>query len=516
MAQIIEQLKKIWGNLTVWQKGTVAGVSVAALVSILALVIVVRNPNMEPLYNNLEPQDAAAVLAVLKDQNVDYQLANEGKTILVPREDVYQLRLDMAGQVDFKGIVGFESFNETRFGETDTDKRVRFLVALQGELTRTVEELDEVDKAKVHIALPQPSLFIREQREPTASVLLRLKPYASLKPEQVRSVMAFVSHSVEGLKTQNVTIMDVNGNLLSEGIADEGSSGQLSRISVSQLALKQEYERNLSSSIQSMLERMRGSGKVVVRASIAMDFDQIETISETYGNSVLVSETMKEESSTGTTEPTGGNPADANMGGPSYGSTGTEGVNEYQLTERTRNYEVDRTVETKVAAPGKITNVSVSVLIDGADISADEEQKISEAVSRAAGIDAARGDQVAVAAIPFNFEDQQKLEQQMAAAERSAQMREYIRMGVYVLGAFLLAGLVISLLKNMNRLKRYITQPPGSSRTQVAAAVAEINLNEAVSPEVAEKKMLRAQVEKLALNNSEEVAKVLKTWMAEE
>lgn len=220
--QITEQMKKIWSNLTAWQKGTLLGVTTVALVGIFILITIARQPSMEPLYNNLDPQDAGAVLAKLKEQNIDYQLVNEGKTILVPGKDVYQLRLDMAGQIDFKGIVGFESFNETRFGETDTDKRVRFLVALQGELTRTVEELDEVEKAKVHIALPQPSLFLREQKEPTASVLLRLKPYARLKPEQVKSIMAFVSNSVEGLKTQNVTIMDVNGNLLSEGVAEEG------------------------------------------------------------------------------------------------------------------------------------------------------------------------------------------------------------------------------------------------------------------------------------------------------
>lgn len=514
-AQITEQIKRIWSNFTTWQKVTLAGVGIAALAGIFTLVIMAGNPRMEPLYDNLDPRDAGAVVARLQEQNIDYQLANEGKTILVPAKDVYQLRLDMAGQIDFQGIVGFESFNETRFGETDTDKRVRFLVALQGELTRTVEELDEVEKAKVHIALPQPSLFIRDQKEPTASVLLRLKPYATLKPEQVKSVMSFVSHSVEGLKPQNVTIMDVNGNLLSEGVADEGNSLTSPRISVSQLALKQEYEKNLSASVQSMLERTRGPGKAVVRANVSMDFDQVETVSETYGDPVLRSEQLKEESSSGTDTPSGGNPADSNMGGPSYGSVTGSGTSEYQLTERTRNYEVDKTVQTKVVAPGKVTRVSLSVLIDG-EISAEEQEKISEAVSSAAGIDLSRGDQVAVVAIPFNFEEQQKLEQQMAAAERSARIRQYIEMGAYALAALLAAGIFILILKNRSRILAYFRQPAIAGIDQTAAAMGETSLNSAFSQEVTEKKMLRSQVEKLVQNNPEEVAKVLKTWMAEE
>jgi flagellar M-ring protein FliF len=134
--------------------------------------------------------------------------------------------------------------------------------------------------------------------------------------------MSFVSHSVEGLKTSNVTIMDVNGNLLSQGIAEEGAA-TTSSISVTQIALKQKYEQDLARSIQSMLEQMRGPGKAVVRVNVTMDFDKVETYSEQYGNSVLSSEQVKEENSTGTTTTSGENPADSNMGGTSYGETGS-------------------------------------------------------------------------------------------------------------------------------------------------------------------------------------------------
>lgn len=210
-AQLPEQLNKIWQKFTKVQKATILVTIVLFLMIILGLVFL-KQPKMEVLYSGLSPENASALTAKLKESKIPYQLVDEGKTILVRAEDKYQLRLDMAGEVNLKGVVGFESFNETRFGETDTDKRVKYLIALQGELTRTIENLSAVESAKVHIVLPEKSLFVRDEKDTTASVLLRLKPYASLEPEQVKSIMAFVSHSVEGLKSENVTVMDVHGN----------------------------------------------------------------------------------------------------------------------------------------------------------------------------------------------------------------------------------------------------------------------------------------------------------------
>ncbi|MCR4440978.1 MAG: flagellar basal-body MS-ring/collar protein FliF [Peptococcaceae bacterium] len=511
--QFIEQAKKIWSNFTVWQKVTLAGIVLAAFTGVVALLFF-SQPEMEPLYTNLDPRDASAITAKLKELKVDFQLADEGRTILVASKDKYQLRLDMAGQINLQGVVGFESFNETRFGETDTDKRVRFLVALQGELTRTIEELDEVEKAKVHIALPAPSLFVKDEKEPTASVLLRLKPYAQLKPEQIKSIMAFVSHSVEGLKAENVTIMDVNGNLLSEEIAESGTA-KTPKISLDQLALKRQYEQELARSIQTMLERMQGAGKAVVRASVSMDFDQVETRSEKYSDPVLVSEQLKEETSKGTSGTGGENPADANMSGPSYGSAGSSGTTEHQLTERIRNYEVGKTVETKITAPGKVTRISVSVLIDG-DITDQDQEKISEAVSSAAGLDKNRGDQVAIVAMPFNTAEADKLTAQMAAAEKDAKRWEYIKLALMALGGLLLLGLAVYAIRGFGTL---VKQTGLSASTQAAATVPaapSVDLSMPLTGEAAEKKNLRKQVEQIVQSNPEDVAKVVKTWLAEE
>lgn len=513
MTELIEQMKKIWSGFLPWQKVTVVGVSILALVSIVYFILLGQDPLMEPLYTNLDPKDASAIVANLNEQNVTYRLTDEGRTILVPSGEKYQLRLDMAGKVNLDGIVGFETFNETRFGETDTDKRVRFLVALQGELTRTVEELDEVESAKVHIALPQPSLFIREQNSPTASVLLRLKPYAQLKPEQVSSILSFVSHSVEGLKPQNVSIMDVNGDLLSEGLAESGSVA-VSRMSANQLALQQQYENELSRSIQTMLERMLGNGSVVVRASVSMDFDQVETISEKYGDSVLISEQTKEENSTGITTGSGANPADANMGSSTYGSIGSGTNNEYQFSESQRNYEVDKTVETTVRAPGKVIKLSLSVIVDK-ELTNEEKVSIQEAVGMAAGIDLGRGDQVSVVGMAFNTEQNDRMLEELAKAEEDAKQREYLGYGLSALGIILILGVAIF---GIRRLAKIVPRTTISSAYGEGAAAVEepLNWQKGLSQEAQDKKQIRAQVEKLVDTNPEDVANVLKTWLVEE
>jgi len=512
--QFTEQIKKMWSGFTSVQKATLVAVSAIAIISAGYFVWLAQQPNYEPLFTDLDPKTASAYTSKLEEMNVPIKLADEGKTIMVPAEDKYQLRIDLAGEVDAPGsVVGYEIFNETKFGETDTDKRMKFLMALQGELTRTIEEIDEVDSARVLIALPQTSLFIKDEQEPTASVMLKLKPYAGLKPEQVKAIMSLVSHSVERLKPQNVSVMDGNGNDLSEAIAETAFSPNSAKFTANQLALKQQYEAELAKSVQSMLEKMRGPGKAVVRANVAMDFDQIERTSEKYGDAVLASEHSKEETSSGTSSG-GANPADSNMGGPSYGSAGS-GTNEQSSTERTRNYEVSKTVETQIVAPGKVTKVSLSVLIDG-ELTPEEQEKITDAVSKAGGIDTARGDQVSIVGMPFNNAEQERMRQEMAKAEADKQRNEYIKIGLVALAVLASVGLLFFLLR---KFQPSLRQSPGMSVRSELAAAGESQIDIEIpplAPEITDKQRMKIQVEKLATTNPEEVAKVIKTWLVEE
>lgn len=513
--QMSEQAKKVWSGLTGVQKITLAAVSLVSLIAIIGLVWFANRPNYEPLFTNMELRTANAYLSKLEEMKVDVKLADEGRTILVPAEDKYKLRIDLAGEVDVPGsVVGYEIFNNTQFGETDTDKKVKYLVALQGELTRTIEVINEVDAARVLIAVPQTSLFVRDEQEPTASVMLRLKPYTEIKPDQVKSIMSLVSHSVERLKPENVSVVDDMGNDLSAQIVDAVFSPNAASFTANQLQLKTQFETDLARSVQGMLEAMRGPGKAVVRANVEMDFDQVERISEVYGDPVLTSEHSKEESSSGTTA-TGANPADENMGGPSYGTAGT-GTNQMNSSEQTRNYEVSKTVETQVISPGKVTRLSLSVLIDG-ELTPEDQTRISDAVSRAAGIDLVRGDQVSIVGMPFNNEAQDKMLQEMAAAEAAQRRAGYLRMAIIVGAIIFIIGLFFFLLKRFRSSLQESTVMPMASHYAAVGGEGSINIEiPPLAPEITDKHRTKMQIEKLAATNPEEVAKVLKTWMVEE
>lgn len=513
-AQFTEQIKKMWSGFTTAQRATLAAVSAMAIIVTIYLVWLAQNPNYEPLFTDLDPKTASAYTSKLDEMKVAVKLADEGRTIMVPAKDKYKLRIDLAGQVDAPGsVVGYEIFNETKFGETDTDKRMKYLMALQGELTRTIEVIDEVESARVMIAMPQTSLFIQDRQDPTASVMLRLKPYASLKPEQVKAIMSLVSHSVERLKIENVAVMDDSGNDLSEGLAETELYPNTAKFSANQLALKQQYEAELAKSVQTMLEKMRGPGKAVVRANVEMDFDQVERHSEIYGDAVLASEHSKEETSSGTSSE-GANPADSNMGGPVYGSAGT-GTTSRSSTERTRNYDVSKTVETQIVAPGKVKKVSLSVLIDG-ELAPQDQERITDSVSKAAGLDITRGDQVSLVGIPFNTEEQERLRQEIAKAEADKRRSEYIKMGLAALAVLGSVGLLLFLLKKYQPVMQHA--PLMMGETELAAAgEAPISFEiPPLVPEVTEKQKMKIQVEKLAATNPEEVARIIKTWLVEE
>lgn len=511
--QFSEQTKSIWQKFSNWQKVTFVGV-IALFFIVAVTIIFVQRPRMEVLYSGLNPDTASAMTAKLKDLKVPYELVDEGKTILVNADEKYQLRLDLANEVNLSGVVGFESFSETHFGETDTDKRVRFLVALQGELTRTIEEMDEVESANVHIALPQSSLFIRDEKEATASIMLRLKPYATLNAQNVKSIMSFVSHSVEGLKPENVTVMDARGNLLSEGIA-EGSSMETSKISANQLALKQQYEKEFAQSILSMLEKMRGTGKAVVRASVDMDFDKIETYSETYGDAVLSSEQIREESSTGSTQPAGGNPADANMAGTSYGTVNSGETSEHEISEQVRNYEISKITETKIVAPGKVTKVSLAVIVDG-ELTPAEETKIKDAVAMAAGINSERGDQISVVGMPFMNEDMSEMEKALADREKFQRRMEFLKAAILPISILLIIGFLAFILRRQMEYQPKNTYR-GAKQQEIAAMTNDDeNVVLTLSPEAMEKKAVQKQIDNLINTKPEEVAKVVKTWLVEE
>lgn len=483
----------------------IGGVGLIFLITVYLSVIASR-PKFAPLYTNLDQQDAAAIVEQLKEKKIAYRLSDDGSTILVPESQKYELRLELATQgLPKGGSVGFESLNQTRFGETESERKTRYLIALQGELERTIRRLDAVEDVRVHIVVPEPSLFVDQEKEATAAVLLKLRSGYRLQPQQIEGIMRLVAAGVEGLKPENVTVVDTEGNVLSEGVGGQGVS-QTSKLTATQMQLQQEYERQLERSVQSMLERVIGQGKVVVRVNATLDFDQVEISSETYGDKQIRSQQQTEEISTGAANPQGAPGTPTNI--PQYAQQGVQTGGQYQKTEKTTNYEVDKSTEHRIVAPGSIKQLSVAVLVDG-QMDPLKQREIEDLVSAAAGIDPNRGDNLTVASMPFNTSLSQQMAEEMEAARRREQM---LKLGI-ASGALLALALIAWLVARKRRRAEEIDYlaGPAISLEEVLATK-----EEELSPEEKEKARIVEYIQNLIRQNPREVAQLLRTWLNED
>ncbi len=513
LRRVFEQLKTGWANLSGNQKIIYSAIAVSLIVAIIVTGVMLGSRNYIPLYNDLTVVQSADISQRLQEMNVPYQLSTDGTTIMVPDNMVHQLRLDLATQIPFGGVVGFESFDQTRFGETETDKRVRFLAALQGELTRTVMQINEVESAMVHLAIPEPSIFLSDDAPAKASVFLNLRPLGRMEQDKVRSIMYLVANAVEGLSPENVTVVDANGTLLSDGIAGADSPFAASAMSATQLEIKTNYEKELARSLQSMLERVKGPGKAAVSVSASFDFDTVEVNQETYGDSVLRSEQGSESRSEGTTP--GGDPAgvDPNLPGAPAFQENAGGESSSQSSEFIRNYEIDRVVESRVRAPGTITNLSVSVIIDG-ELNEEERIALEDVVSSASGLDFQRGDVVNVVGMAFNTEAYDAMQENIARELRNQQLMTLINYGLIALAILGLAGLGYFIRKRS--LEKPVSTLAGKKVGDLATANYSSADLEELDPVIAEKADLERKVERLAKTQPEDVARVIKSWLTED
>ena len=277
------QISEIWQNLGRAQQVAIAAIAVACVGLIFALISWARTPEYATVFSNLSEEDAAAIVGKLKESKTPYEIANGGSAIRVPANLLYDTRLQLASSgLPQGGGVGFELFSQTNFGMTDFIQKVNYQRALEGELSRTINHLGPVEQSRVHIVMPQPSLYTDEQKEASASVVLKLKPGQRLKDAQVRGIAQLVSSSVEGLKPEKLTIVDSNGNVLSDSLGGEKDS---QRMSLSQLDSQRTFETDLEQRTQTMLDRVLGYGKATVRVRAVLDWDQFESSSETYSPS---------------------------------------------------------------------------------------------------------------------------------------------------------------------------------------------------------------------------------------
>ena len=419
-----------------------AGVLGLLLALALAFSSAKSNQDYRVLFTNVNDGDGAAIVASLQQMNVPYQFTEGGAAIMVPQAMVYETRLKLAGQgLPKAGNVGFELLENQKFGTSQFVERVNYLRGLEGELARSVSSMGQVKSARVHLAVPKPSAFVREQERPTASVILTLYPGRVLDPSQIAAVSRLVSSAVPGMKAQDVAIMDTEGGVLGS------NANRLAGLDASQLKYTAEIEGALASRLSSILEPLAGKDGFRAQVTVDVDFDERERTSETYGkNSPPNPQAIRSQQSIdagGNKTGAGGIPgsltnqpplppeapivnqvqtqADGrarNLRAPGSVETGVAVSDDSNYRkEQTVNYEVDRAIEKLKSSKGKLLRVSAAVVLDnkydkGAQPSdgrklaytPEEIQKINSVVKDAIGYVQTRGDTVSVVNLPFSEE----------------------------------------------------------------------------------------------------------------
>ena len=349
----------------------------------------------------MSAEDAGSIVDKLKEKKVPFEVNKAGDAVSVPDDKVAELRLELAtAGLPRGGGVGFEIFDQKmKFGATEFEQQLNYRRALQGELARTIGSMEEVQHARVHIALPKDSLFVEEQRKTTASVTMKLKPGRTLRPPQVEGITHLVASSVEGLSPENVIIIDSRGTILSKPTGDP----KFMRATASQMEYQQNLEKDLAGRIQSMLENVVGQGKAVVRVAADLDFRVTEKMEETYDSEAPVVRSLQRQ-----TEKSGATDA-----GKGAAGAATSGTPEREKMNEVVNYEINKVVNKTVMPIGEIKKLSIAVLVDGMyqkdkqgkEIYQPRDKKeidgLEDLVRKSIGFNASRGDQVAVSNMPF-------------------------------------------------------------------------------------------------------------------
>jgi flagellar M-ring protein FliF len=395
-----------------------------------------RPPSYAMLFSNLAPDDASAVVTKLDAQKIPHKLSADGTTVYVPADVVADERVQLAGEGVVKGGgTGFELFDRTNLGMTDTQEKIAKVRATEGELQRTIASLTPVESARVHLASPEATLYSTTQQPTTASVAIRTKPGATLSPQEVRGITQLVSGAVEGLKPDNVTIVNQDGTVLVPSPNTSGPDGQQTadalKMTGDQLVAKQRYETNLQENLQGLLDAAIGTKRSAVRVATDMNFDAAQTETESYAPQGTVRSTQTERESFqgtgGARQPPVGVPGTTTNNVPTYqGQQTNTGNSRYTKSKSTTNFEITKSTAKHIDAPGKVTRLSVAVLVNVPPLNATppvgaaaanaqpaaitaqtyavapaDVAKIRNVIAAAAGIDPTRGDVISVEAIPF-------------------------------------------------------------------------------------------------------------------
>ena len=419
LQQYLRRLRDYFQTLTLPQKISYAGGILIFACALAFLVYLNNRTDYAPLYSGLSQSDMGEIAQSLKAKKIPYRVS-EG-SIEVPREQIYDTRLSLASDGIPKGSgMGFEIFDQQKLGSTEFVQKINYQRALQGELARTMNGMSEVLESRVHLVLPEDSLFKEDQKPPSAAVVLKLRPGARMGEKELQGIVHLVAATVRGLEEDRITVMSTDGQILyKKGREDD------SQLNNSQLERKQRMEDDMRQKVQSMLEQVLGPNRVLARVSLDLDSNQVQIAEETYNPDSTVVRSQQR-----TTESSEGKEAGAPKGNPdvpiniegkllqnSPQADASKPAKQINRQHEVVNYEINKTSRQIVQMPGNIKKISAAVIVDGkyetkpgpdgkpkqtyVPRSAEEMKSLDELVKKAVGFNEARGDQIMVSNIPF-------------------------------------------------------------------------------------------------------------------
>ena len=375
------------------------------------LILYLSSETMVPIYTDLDYEDSSAVVSELEKRGIPYEMRRDGSTILVPESKMLRLRMDLAGEgLPTGGGIGYEIFDRgDTLGATSFVQNINHLRALEGELARTIKELDRVSAARVHLVIPERRLFSQDAISPTASIVVKTR--GSLDASQIRAIRHLVASAVEGLIPARVAIVDDGGRLLADGTGDDdpGSATVLDE-------RRRGIEQQLRAQVENIVASVVGPDRVRVQVAAELEFNKVTQTTDQFdpeGRVVRSSQVREETSSSNETNPDGSTTVSKELPGadPNANQTGT--TQSTSTTEEVTNYEISRTTKTEVVEAGRIRRLSVAVVVDGIYTQnangeivyeprpQEQLDRIAALVRSAAGFDSDRGDTVEVANLRF-------------------------------------------------------------------------------------------------------------------
>ncbi len=547
--QLLAQFKKLTSNLSTAQLAGLAGVFVAVVGVVVGSAYWINRPTYTLLVADMDAETANSVVGRLRADNVPYELRDGGRAVSVPVERVDELRLAFASDgLPSSGRIGFEIFDRTAFGTTEFLEQVNYRRALEGELARTIATMSDVAQARVHIAMAKDSLFIDRSEPAKASVVLKLKGNRPLSTATVRGIAGLMASSVEGLRPESVMIVDHQGRPLTKPGEDDSAAG----LSASQVERQQQIERDLSNKVLAMLEPVVGTGRVRVNVAAHLKADIVEETEERFDPNTVVRSRQISTETGATSLAAAGGVAGARANQPPALSTSNANAplpptptplqGPGRSTETT-NYEIGKLVRHTVSPQGQLARLSVAVILDDERVSTPGEngavqvstrpweatgiQRVQAIVAAAVGLDVERGDQLTVENIAFEIAPDTIEPAPGIGTQALDVVKDHWLSGVRVAAVLLIAAFAFfGVLRPLVSRIGVVTKVPelpapvavGARLPTVSEMEGQIDaeFDAMVTPEGRRLPVLTQRVAKLANDEPEQVARIVRGWISED